>query len=200
MNLNSKYFDMIRTAREEKRAQMVEDGSRCDWPECLKSGDYPAPAGPQANARRHFCYDHVREYNRSYNYFEGMSQAEAESFRRAAQTGHRPTWSMGTRRAHGSKVEDWQFQDPLEIMGEAGFNEVNAEQRAAAGSKVTSGQKRALDVMELSETASGDDVRKKFKILVKQYHPDANGGDRTHEDKLQSVIQAHDYLKASGFC
>ena len=131
-----------------------------------------------------------------------MSQDEAESFRRAAQTGHRPTWSMGTRRARGSKVEDWQFQDPLEIMGEAGFNAENPIGQGAGGraSKVTSGQKRALDVMELPETAKPTDVRKKFKILVKQYHPDANGGDRSHEDELQSVIQAHDFLKASGFC
>ena len=201
MNLNSKYFDMIRASRhqgrEEKRAQMVEDRSRCDWPDCLKAGDYPAPAGPQTKEKRHFCYDHVREYNRSYNYFEGMSQEEADRFRRAAQTGHRPTWSMGTRRARGSKVEDWQFQDPLEIMGEAGLSEASP---AAGGSKATSGQKRALDVMDLPDTASADDVRKKFKILVKQYHPDANGGDRSLEDKLQSVIQAHDYLKASGFC
>ena len=205
MNLNSKYFDMIRASRdqgreEKKRAQMVADGTRCDWPDCTKSGDYPAPAGPQTNERRNFCYDHVREYNRSYNYFEGMSQNEAESFRRAAQTGHRPTWSMGTRRARGSKVEDWQFQDPLEIMGEAGFTEAGPAGAGARSSKVTSGQKRALDVMELPETAKPADVRKKFKILVKQYHPDANGGDRSHEDDLQSVIQAHDFLKASGFC
>lgn len=201
MNLNSKYFDMIRASRnqgrEQKRAQIVADGTRCDWPECLKEGSYPAPAGPQSGDKRHFCYDHVREYNRSYNYFEGMSQSEAESFRRAAQTGHRPTWSMGTRRARGTKVEDWQFQDPLEIMGEAGFKEASA---ASPGSKVTSGQKRALEVMDLPDTAKPAEVRKKFKILVKQYHPDANGGDRSFEDQLQSVIQAHDYLKASGFC
>lgn len=205
MNLKSKYFDMIRASRdqgreEKKRAQMVADGTRCDWPNCTKSGDYPAPAGPQTNERRNFCYDHVSEYNRSYNYFEGMSQDEAESFRRAAQTGHRPTWSMGTRRARGSKVEDWQFQDPLEIMDEAGFTEAGPASAGARASKVTSGQKRALDVMELPETAKPADVRKKFKILVKQYHPDANGGDRSHEDDLQSVIQAHDFLKASGFC
>ena len=59
MNLNSKYFDMIRASRhqgrEEKRAQMVEDGSRCDWPDCLKAGDYPAPAGPQTKEKGIFA-------------------------------------------------------------------------------------------------------------------------------------------------
>lgn len=200
MNLNSKYFDMIRTAKgEEKRAQLGAHVDMCDWPDCQEQAGYPAPAGPGESGRRQFCYAHVREYNRSYNYFEGMSQDEAERFRRAAQTGHRPTWAMGARRARGAKAEDWQFQDPLEIMAHAGYGP--GEMPAAARpSKVTSGQKRALTVLDLPDTASPEDVKKRFKILVKQYHPDANGGDRAHEEQLQATVQAHDYLKASGFC
>ncbi len=198
MNLGSKYFDMIRMSRrdEKKRAQVGKHTALCDWPSCGEAAGYPAPAGPRENGRRYFCYEHVREYNRSYNYFEGMSSDDAESFRRAAQTGHRPTWAMGTRRARGAKAEDWQFHDPLELMSHAG----KVEGEATGPSGVTMGQKRALEVLELPETASAEDVRKRYKVLVKQYHPDANGGQRTHEEQLQSVIQAHDYLKASGFC
>ena len=199
MNLNSKYFDMIRAAkREPSRAPQQTKTVSCDWPDCRETGAYPAPAGPGSNEKRHFCYDHVRDYNRSYNYFEGMSQEDAESFRRAAQTGHRPTWSMGTRRARGSKAEDWQFHDPLELMTDATGQGPSPHREAAP--RVTSGQKRALEVLELADTATAEDVRKRYKVLVKQYHPDANGGDRRHEEQLQSVIQAHDYLKASGFC
>ena len=197
MNLNSKYFDMIRAAkREDKKAQVGAHIERCDWPDCNEQAGYPAPAGPRESGRRNFCYTHVAEYNRSYNYFEGMSNDEAERFRRAAQTGHRPTWAMGARRARGAKAEDWQFQDPLELMAHAGY--VPGE--AQGPSRVTSGQKRALTVLDLPETAKPEDVKKRFKHLVKQYHPDANGGDRAHEEQLQAVVQAHDYLKASGFC
>ena len=197
MNLNSKYFDMIRAAkREDKRTQLGAHIERCDWPDCDEQAGYPAPAGPRESGRRKFCYAHVREYNRSYNYFEGMSDDDAERFRRAAQTGHRPTWAMGARRARGTKTEDWQFQDPLELMAHAGY--VPGE--AQGPSNVTSGQKRALGVLDLPETANAEDVKKRYKNLVKQYHPDANGGDRTHEEQLQAAIQAHDYLKASGFC
>ena len=196
MNLNSKYFDMIRTARREQRALPGESRQMCDWPECRDTGEYPAPAGPRSSEKRHFCYAHVAQFNRSYNYFEGMSDDDAERFRRAAQTGHRPTWAMGARRARGSRAEDWQFHDPLELMQHAGA--VAGE--ATGPSRVTAGQKRALTVLDLPETAKPEDVRKRYKLLVKQYHPDANGGDRRHEDDLQSVIQAHDYLKASGFC
>ena len=200
MNLNSKYFDIIRAARREpSHAPSQTDTPACDWPDCPLSGDYPAPAGPNSAERRHFCYAHVRDYNRSYNYFEGMSDEDAERFRRAAQTGHRPTWAMGARRAHGSRVEDWQFQDPLELMGDKGVGQ-NGEFDNRGGAKVTSGQKRALEVLELPAAAKPEEVRKRFKVLVKQYHPDTNGGNRAYEDELQSVIQAHDYLKASGFC
>ena len=197
MNLNSKYFDMIRAAkREDKKAQIGAHIERCDWPDCNEQAGYPAPAGPRESGRRHFCYAHVAEYNRSYNYFEGMSDDEAERFRRAAQTGHRPTWAMGARRARGAKAEDWQFQDPLELMTHAGY----VPSEAQGPSRVTSGQKRALTVLDLPETVKPEDVKKRFKLLVKQYHPDANGGDRAHEEQLQAVVQAHDYLKASGFC
>lgn len=191
---------MIRAARREpSRAPSQSHKVMCDWPSCKQTGDYPAPAGPQSTQKRHFCYEHVRDYNRSYNYFEGMSDDEAERFRRAAQTGHRPTWAMGARRARGNQMEDWQFHDPLELMENAESGPTaNFDNRG--GPRITSGQERALKVLDLTAKAKPDEVRNRYKVLVKQYHPDANGGDRVHEETLQGVLQAYDYLKASGFC
>jgi DnaJ-domain-containing protein 1 len=200
MNLNSKYFDSIRASRKNDKRVQVSKKVACDWPECKEEAGYPAPTGARESdgeaKHRNFCFAHVKQYNRSFNYFEGMTEEDSESFRRAARTGHRPTWSMGTRRARGTKAEDWQFHDPLELMSHEG----NGAKEKKRASKVTSGQERALSVLELPTSAKPEDVRKRYKALVKQYHPDANGGERTHEEQLQSVIQAHDYLKASGFC
>jgi DnaJ-class molecular chaperone len=39
----------------------------------------------------------------------------------------------------------------------------------------------------------------RFKFLVKQHHPDANGGDRSTEDRLRDIIKAYNYLKTSRF-
>ena len=42
-------------------------------------------------------------------------------------------------------------------------------------------------------------MRTAFKALVKQHHPDTNGGDRSTEDRLRDIIQAYKYLKSIGF-
>ncbi|HCQ81495.1 MAG: hypothetical protein CBD03_04220 [Rhizobiales bacterium TMED143] len=191
MNLKSKYFDMIRA--ERRRETVADHTPRCDWPDCSDAAPHPAPAGPREAGRRHFCREHITRYNMSYDFFEGMSAEDVEQYRTGATTGHRPTWSLGARRgAQGS----WQFEDPLEIMTHAG--PVAGE--TVRGRRVSTGQKRALDILDLDAAATAEDVRGAFKSLVKKLHPDANGGDRKHEERLQRVIKAHEYLKASGFC
>jgi DnaJ-class molecular chaperone len=59
---------------------------------------------------------------------------------------------------------------------------------------------KALHSLGLEEGASSEEVKTRYKTLVKRLHPDANGGSRETEDKLKEVIQAYDYLCSSGFC
>ena len=40
-------------------------------------------------------------------------------------------------------------------------------------------------------------IKARYKELVKRHHPDANGGDRSSEDKLREIIQAYNYLRAN---
>src|SRR6202022_1680292 len=44
-------------------------------------------------------------------------------------------------------------------------------------------------------SATLETVKAKYKALVKQHHPDANGGDRSTEDRLIEIIKAYNYLK-----
>jgi len=194
MKLQSKYFDMIRIHRPSEIK--ADTRAACAWPECKDFGTFPAPAGPQSKDRRFFCKSHITEYNRNYNFFEGMSDDDAEAYRRGAGVGHRPTWSLGARRARGHHNGDWQFHDPLEIMKENGI----VDEPKRKGKRVSSGQSRALDVLDLDETADAKTVRQRYKELVKKYHPDANGGDRRFEERLHRVIKSYQFLKASGFC
>jgi hypothetical protein len=196
MKLNSKYFDMIRI---HKPAEIVhEETTPCAWPDCSESADFPAPASPRSREKRFFCKQHITEHNRNYNFFEGMSDEDADAYRRGTTTGHRPTWALGTRRARGKAQLDWQFHDPLEIMDPTFRSE--GTEAAPRGKYVSPGQKRALDLLDLDEKADAKAVRQSYKLLLKRYHPDMNGGERRHEDELNRVIQAYNYLKASGFC
>jgi DnaJ-class molecular chaperone len=59
---------------------------------------------------------------------------------------------------------------------------------------------RALDTLGLDETASASAIKAQYKGLVKKFHPDAHGGDRSFEERLRDIIKAHDTLKAAGLC
>jgi DnaJ-class molecular chaperone len=64
---------------------------------------------------------------------------------------------------------------------------------------VRNAERKALDILGLEAGASAQEVKTRFKALVKRHHPDANGGDRSSEDRLREIIQAYNYLKSIGF-
>ena len=61
-------------------------------------------------------------------------------------------------------------------------------------------QAKSLSTLGLDATATAEEIKARYKLLVKRHHPDANGGDRSLEDRLRDVIQAYSYLKSVGFC
>jgi DnaJ-class molecular chaperone len=60
-------------------------------------------------------------------------------------------------------------------------------------------ERKALETMGLEAGATTAEVKARFKLLVKRHHPDANGGDRSSEDRLVEIIQAYNYLKTNGY-
>lgn len=144
-----------------------------------------------------FCLDHVREYNNSYNYFSGMSDEAVARYLKDAAVGHRPTWSMGVRRgdsgfrADGARPAD--YADPLGAYRSRRHRSRPGE-KAAPYSPVTM---RALEALDLDEAASAEMIKARYKELVKRLHPDANGGDRSCEEKLREIIHAYKTLRAA---
>jgi hypothetical protein len=181
----------------------MRDGVRlCDAPGCAAHGDYRAPRGPDdLNNYYWFCMDHVRAYNAQWNFYEGLSQAEIEKQIRADTTWWRPTWPLGTRGRHARAgqhddpmvdfgvfaQEDWDHERTRpEIVGRNGW-------RPRPGSD----EAEALAILDLDPPVTRDDVKLKYKALVKKYHPDANGGDRDAEERLKVVNRAYSVLRAS---
>ena len=198
MNLNSPLFDRIRAQRqprEERRDTVI----RCDTPGCEAPGAYRAPMGRLREGQYFcFCLEHVREYNNSYNYFNGMKDADVARYLKDATVGHRPTWSMGVRRGMGGFREEGaktgDFSDPLSVYRQR-FHRARAAERAEPRySQVTM---RALAALDLDETADAKVIRTRYKDLVKRHHPDANGGDRSREEKLREIIHAYKTLRAA---
>lgn len=205
MKLDSAYFDKIRIDADAER-RMPPPRRGCEMPGCAGSGTHRAPKGRNAEGEYFwFCLDHVREYNKSYNYFTGMNDAAVQAFQKAAVIGHRPTWQMGMNgkspdspRPSGPSGYRWSGRaaDPFRLFGE-GFQARGPEPERRM---VRNMEAKSLSTLGLDRTASAADVKARYKLLVKRHHPDANGGDRSLEDRLREIIQAYSYLKSVGFC
>ena len=205
MKLDSAYFNKIRI--DAARAPRPEPARRvCDMAGCNAAGAHRAPKGRMMEGEYFwFCLDHVREYNKSYNYFSGMNDAAIQAFQRDASIGHRPTWQMGVNAkadetpVRGAKPPGFKWsrtKDPFRFFGE-GFQAGGAEPERR---KVHNVEARSLRTLGLDMSATSAEIKARYKLLVKRHHPDANGGDRSLEDRLREIIQAYSYLKSVGFC
>ena len=199
MKTDSSLFDKIRV-KPDKDRRVKTAGPACQWAGCREKATHRAPKGRQHEREYwRFCLDHVRQYNQAYNFFAGMNDAAVMAYQKDAITGHRPTWKMGTGktkarpdvRAFGGSA------DPFDLFGEG----LKAEQKARAETArpVRNAERKALDTLGLDADATSHQVKMRFKELVKRHHPDANGGDRSTEDRLVEVIQSYNYLKSVGF-
>lgn len=209
MKLDSKYFDSIRLGGKRLTPER-EEHPRCQWKGCAAPGLHRAPKGRGREGQYYrFCIDHVRQYNASYNYFDGMSDAEVEDYQKDAMTGHRPTWKVGANSwAHGTS----NGEPSVRGSGQAftgdrthdphGFFAWRArkarEEPVETRRQLRPLEKKALQVLHLDEAATKAEIKTRFKELVKRHHPDLHGGDNRSEDKLREIIQAYNYLKQAG--
>ena len=209
MKFDSPLFDRIRVKPDQDRRPRTTQPI-CDWPGCAQPANHRAPKGrTQEKEYWCFCLDHVREYNHSYNFFAGMSDEAVARYQKDAVIGHRPTWKMGMlggRRARkpvfGRYFSGYAgADDPFEMFREFGARP-RQERRSSEAERraVRNAERKAFHVLGLEADAERAEIKARFKELVKRHHPDANGGDRTSEDKLREIIEAYNYLKSAGFC
>ena len=182
---------------------MEADGRTCSQPGCEEPGEFRAPAedagaGSDGPGRyRWLCLDHVRAFNARYNYFAGMSAEEIHEAQRPYAG-----WERETRVFSGNGGADrpprWaDFEDPLDAIG-ARFRDRMRDRAERRDGKPLSPQDRsALRVLGLDPDADRTALRKRYSELVRRFHPDRNGGDRSHEGRLQEVIAAYQQLKSA---
>eukprot|EP01037_Dinobryon_pediforme_P022507 gene22507-23690_t len=201
MKTDSKLFDSIRVKPDPER-RLRDQLPTCEWEGCENAGTHPAPMGRGNEGKYHrFCIDHVRLYNKSYNYFQGMREEAVAAYHKDSLTGHRPTWTMGVNarswvrsNAGDETVGNGSTEDPSVVLRRA-----RARREAPAAPprrRLKSLELKSLDTLGLSESASGPEIKARYKELVKRHHPDANGGDRSSEDLLQEIIRAYNHLRS----
>ncbi len=206
MKFDSPLFDSIRVKPDQDR-RVRASAPTCEWPGCQEAATHRAPKG-RADDRQYwgYCFAHARDYNQSYNYFSGMSAEEVLKYQRDALPGHRPTWKMGQGAAASSgrsgtarfSKDGAGVNDPFNLF-EGGAKAKRDAGPAKEARVIGNAQRKALEVMGFEAGATAQEIKIRFKELVKRHHPDTNGGDRSTEDRLREIIQAYNYLKSLGF-
>ena len=206
-----KFVDIrVRPPKAEEEAAeadvfALKPGERaCDHAGCRRAGSTRAPKHRDLPEEHYwFCQAHAAEYNKSWDFFAGMSEAEQRRFQADALTGHRPTWSF---KADSNSREAAAFAAKMGTANQKpGWDPFGMFGRGAK-LRPQDGPSRRLGKMErtaLADLDLGDDVepaaiQARYKLLLKRLHPDSNGGDRSTEPKLQRVLKAFKTLKGAG--
>ncbi|QEL24145.1 J domain-containing protein [Bosea sp. F3-2] len=203
MNINSRLFDSIRIGSSEAEAVVDSDAPRCDHPGCARAGEFRAPKGRGREGQFFlFCKEHVKAYNATYNYFAGMDDDALAAYQKQEEIGHRPTWKLGVNSQAARMSQRGRLRN-----GEAGpdmhdafnlFGARSKQQAAQPEARVGVVARKALDTLGLDDTADSAAIKARYKELVKRFHPDANGGDRSREGTLQEILKAYQQLKSVG--
>ncbi|HEC90670.1 MAG TPA: J domain-containing protein [Alphaproteobacteria bacterium] len=160
----------------------------CDWPGCDGGGEYRAPRSRrEMNSYFWFCMNHVRKYNKEWNYYAGMNESEVEADVRRDTVWRRPSWPFGSILPKGV-AGNGNFKDDFGIFGDGNGHAADGEPK---GTPATPPETRALGILGLRPPMTANEVKARYKELVKRHHPDANGGDKTCEERFKEINRAY---------
>ena len=161
----------------------------CDWHNCSNYGEYKAPVEKDNSKKyRLLCLAHVKEFNKNWNYFEGMNDDQIFNFLKSDLTWHKPTQSFGSSDNFFKILWNNALNDEL---NKSKFEEINNSKKYTFNSSDI----KAFSILGVPIGLKWDIIQKKFKKLVKKFHPDMNSGNKKYEDKLKVITLAYTQLK-----
>lgn len=176
--------------RKHKREELPP-ARDCSVIGCGEPAHYRAPKSrEQIHEYQWLCLDHVRVFNRQWDFFKGMNTDQIESFRHDSLTGHRPTWE---REDHVRRTQPRYFEALEE--GLARFFQWDATQtRQARARSLPAREKRALETLELEDRCTAQDLKTHYRRMAKRCHPDLHPGDQEREERFKQITTAYAYL------
>ena len=162
----------------------------CDWNNCSKEGLYKAPIEKDNSKKfRMLCLYHVKEFNKNWNYFDGMNDSQICEFIKSDMTWHKPTQSFG------SSDNFFKILWNNTLKDEINKSKIKNQFDNMRQFKFDHNDVKAFSILGVSVGLKWEKIQNKFKALVKKFHPDINSGNKKYEEKLKLITLAYTQLK-----
>ena len=173
----------------------------CEFEGCLEEAKYRAPKSPKDLENFHwFCLKHVKEYNNRWNYFRNHTEEEFEKEVNLSKTWGRKTKPFGSKSSESGTHSDgnsrlrFGIEDPYGFIHNLGNKDTNS---LGAKKRLNHSEQKALSILGATDAMTKDEIRKLYKILIKDLHPDTNDGKRDDEERMTEVVWAWDQIRNS---
>jgi len=205
-------FDISVSADKKRRSKRssasggFEASTReCQIDGCNKEGKFRAPKSPKdLDNFFWFCLTHVKEYNNRWNYFQNHSEEEFDKELQLSKTWGRATKPFGSKsernKAHSDGNSHLRFglDDPYDLFkNKINIKESSATQNESGKKRLNLSEKKALGILGALDNMTKSEIRKLYKILIKDLHPDMNDGKRDDEERMTEVVWAWEQINKS---
>ncbi len=164
----------------------------CDWSNCKELGEYKAPVERDNSKKfRMLCLKHVKEFNKNWNYFSGMSDNQIMNFLKSDMTWHKPTQSFTSSDNFFKVLWNNTLKDEFDNK------KIKSDFNYMRQFKFDNKDIKAFEILGLSVGMKWMKIHEKFKTLVKKFHPDMNLGNKKYEEKLKLITLAYTQLKTT---
>ncbi|OUW94987.1 MAG: hypothetical protein CBD97_03960 [Pelagibacteraceae bacterium TMED237] len=167
---------------------------KCDKDSCNEIGEFKAPKSRiKLNDYYYFCLDHIKEYNKSWDFYKGLSVNQIENSMREDIIWNRPSWPL--------KGSHTMIMDQINAFFEDEVNEIGSSKKSekffnnkAIDSILTIDENNALNSLNLKLPLTLDKIKKNYKKLVKKFHPDVNGNNKSAEERFKEINNSYKIL------
>tara|TARA_B100000787_G_C16190371_1_gene297134 strand:- start:205 stop:702 length:498 start_codon:yes stop_codon:yes gene_type:complete len=150
----------------------------CNSENCDLEGLYRAPLNKMnLNIHQWFCLEHIKEFNKSWDFHKEMGADEIEIELKKDTTWRRPTKPFGS----GSNSYNFNFNNRF-------------KENSSKPNKNTNKLQWSLHMLNLTIKNSLVEIKNSYKKLVKIYHPDIKSDIKNSDEKFRNIVEAYEYL------
>ena len=166
----------------------------CDKEGCSDKGEYKAPKSRiKLNEYYYFCLSHIKEYNKSWDFYKGLTVDQIEQSINKDSVWDRPSWPLkGSPTRVMEQINEFMNNDYN--LSENDRNQQEYYKNKLIEESLTYEQNLALKSLGLKMPINLDQIKKKYKKLVKIFHPDVNDNNKEAETKFKEINESYKLL------